>query len=102
MLLQGEGEAEDGGQRRPELVRDGGEDVLAQPLDLALLGDVLRGAEHRAGLASSMTTRPRPSTIRSSPSDRRTRCSKANGLPSARPPHRLRCELAVVRVDELR
>jgi hypothetical protein len=46
VLLEGEREAEHRRQRRPQLVRHRGEDVLAELLDPPLLGDVLPRPEH--------------------------------------------------------
>ena len=49
VLPQGHGEAEDRGQRRPELVRDRREDGVAQLVELPPLGDVLRRSDHADG-----------------------------------------------------
>ena len=50
-LLEREREADDRRERRPQLVRDGREDRVAQLIDSVLLGHVLARAEHAGRLA---------------------------------------------------
>jgi hypothetical protein len=50
--LQRHREADDRGQRRAQLVRDGREDGVAQCVDPLSLGDVLGGADHPDGSAA--------------------------------------------------
>ena len=53
-LAQGDGEAEDGGERRAQLVGDRGEDVLPDLLDALALGDVLRRPDHAHRVAGAV------------------------------------------------
>ena len=53
-LAQGDGEAEDGGERRAQLVGDRGEDVLPDLLDALALGDVLGRPDHAHRMAGAV------------------------------------------------
>jgi len=53
-LAQGDGEAEDGGERRAQLVGDRGEDVLPDLLDALALGDVLGRPDHSHRVAGAV------------------------------------------------
>ena len=74
-LLQREREAEDRRQRRAQLVRDRREDRVAQLVELAALGDVLRRADHAhaARPSAPSTTRPRPCSQRTGAASRARR-----------------------------